>query len=358
MSLSAEPLVERAPAAEAPGAKTHRRVVIPRHGGPDVLEVVEEEIPEPKRGEARVKVLAAGVSAYDLMYRRTGMLPGTPSMPFTPGEDVVGLVDAVGTRVEGLVPGDRVAGTTLSLGVGGGYTEYVCLPATELVPVPDGADSAEAVCVVINYLTAYAALHVTAAVMPGERILVQGAAGGVGTALLDVGRLAGLEMYGTASKVNHDVVASFGATAIDYRTEDVGRRIAELTGDGVDAVFDPIGGARQIWRSYRTLRRGGRLVWFGVAAHKRAGSMVIPFSLAALFALKLLPDKRSALTSTDFSKDNAWYRETLAKLFGWLAQGRLTPLVADRIPLTEAARAHERMERGQYAGKFVLVTQP
>jgi NADPH2:quinone reductase len=337
---------------------TYRRVVVVRHGGPEVLQVVEAELPEPGRGEVRVRVEAAGISGYDLMFRRSGTLPGTPHVPFTPGEDVVGVVDAIGIGASGLEPGQRVAGTTLSLGVGGGYAECICLPARDLVPVPDGVDSAKAVCLVINYLTAYSALHQVARVRMGEQILVQGAAGGVGSALLDLGRLAGLEVYGTASPHNHDVVTSFGAVPIDYRSENVVRRVRELTRDGVDAVFDPIGGARQVWRSYRSLRRGGRLVWFGIAAHKKAGAMVIPLSLGMLFLAKLVPDGRRALTSTDYSKDNAWYRETLATLFEHLAAGRLTPLVADRVPLREAARAHALMERGRYAGKFVLVAEP
>lgn len=333
---------------------TNHRVIVTQHGGPEVLQLVEEALPLPEPGQVRVKVLGAGISAYDLMYRRSGALPGTPHKPFTPGEDVVGLVDDLGSGVVGLSPGQRVAGTTLSLGVGGGYAEYVCLPATDLVPVPDGVDTAEAVCVVINYLTAYSALHATAGVRAGERILVQGAAGGVGTALLDLGRIAGLQVLGTASSHNHATVTSFGATPIDYRTSDFVQRVRELTGDGVDATFDPIGGARQLRRSYRTLRKGGRLVWFGVAAHKTSGVLVIPSSLAQLYLLKLLPDGRRALTSRDFSKDSAWYRLTLAQLLDWLAAGKLSPVVAARIPLEEAARAHALLEGGRYAGKVVL----
>lgn len=349
---------EARPPADPSVPGTQHRVVVTRHGGPDVLEVVTEALPEPGQGEVRVRTLAAGISAYDLMFRRSGLLPGTPRTPFSPGEDVVGIVDALGPGVTSLATGQRVAGTTLSLGVGGGYAEYVCLPATDLVPVPTGVDDAEAVCVVINYLTAYSALHQVAAVQQGERILVQGAAGGVGTALLDLGRLAGLELYGTASGHHRDVVAGFGATPIDYRTEDVVRRVRGLSRGGVDAVFDPIGGAGQLWRSYRTLRRGGRMVWFGVAAHKQAGARVIPLSLLMRTLLVLLPDGRRSLTSVDYTKDNDWYRDTLASLLGWLQEGRLTPLVADRIPLVEAARAHELMEQGRYAGKVVLVTGP
>jgi len=339
----------------SPGGKYHR-VVVARHGGPEVLQMVEEDLPEPQAGEARVKVLAAGVSGYDLMFRRSGSLPGTPRAPFTLGEDVVGVVDKLGEGVATIEPGQMVAGATFSIGVGGGYAEFICLPTSELVPVPSGVDPAESVCLVVNYLTAHMMMHRVANVQSGERILVHGAAGGVGSALLDLGRLARLEMYGTASKYNHELVSALGATPIDYRTEDFVERIRALTGDGVDAVFDPIGGARQLWRSYRALRRGGRLVWFGVAATKKKGLRVIPFSLLMRTLLALIPDGKRAPLTPDLSKDNAWYRETLTQLLNLLAAGKIKPVVAERVPLAEAARAHELLERGGYAGKVVLVT--
>jgi hypothetical protein len=155
----------------------HRRVVVPHHGGPKVLQVIEEDLPEPRAGEVRVKVEAAGVSAYDLMFRRSRLLPGTPKVPFTLGEDVVGIVDKLGEGVSGFELGERVAGGTFSLGVGGGYTEFLCMAASEWVPVPPGVDPAEAVCLVVNYVTAHVMLHRAADVQRGERILVQGAAG-------------------------------------------------------------------------------------------------------------------------------------------------------------------------------------
>jgi NADPH:quinone reductase-like Zn-dependent oxidoreductase len=336
--------------------KNHR-VVVTGHGGPDVLQLVEEDLPEPQAGEVRVKVLAAGISAYDLMFRGSGSFPGSPRVPFTLGEDVAGVVDKLGEEASTLEPGQTVAGATFCLGVGGGYTEFICLPISELVPVPPGVDAAEAVCLVVNYLTASNVMHRVANVQSGERILVQGAAGGVGTALLELGKLAGLEMYGTASRYNHELVSALGAAPIDYRTEDFVERIRALTGDGVDVVFDPIGGARQLLRSYRALRKGGRLVWFGVAAAKKQGMRVIPLSLLTRTVLALIPDGKKAPLTPDLSKDNAWYRETLAKSLDWLAAGKIKPVVAERIPLAEAARAHELLERGGYAGKVVLVTR-
>jgi NADPH2:quinone reductase len=335
--------------------KNHR-VVVSRHGGPEVLQVVEEELPEPRAGEVRVKVLAAGISGYDLMFRTSGRLPGTPSVPFTLGEDIVGVVDKLGEGVSTVEPGQTVAGATFCLGTGGGYAEFICLPTSELVSVPSGVDPAQAVCVVVNYLTAHMAMHTSAKVRSGERILVHGAAGGTGSALLELGKLAGLEMFGTASKYNHELVSALGATPIDYRTEDFVERIRSLTGDGVDVVFDPVGGARHLWRSNRALRKDGRLVWFGMAATKKGGLRVIPLTLLMVFLLKLIPDGKQAPLAPDLSKDNAWYRATLTELLDLLAAGKIKPVVAERIPLAEAARAHELLERGGYGGKVVLVT--
>ena len=345
----------------------HHRVVVSRHGGPDVLQVVEEDLPEPGAGEVRVKVLAAGVSAFDLIYRRWAHLPGSPRVPFTLGEDIVGTVDKLGTGVSSLDPGQMVAGGTGFLVVGGGYAEYICLPAGDLVSVPSGVDPAEAVCVGVNYLTAHLHLHRIGRVRSGERVLVHGAAGGVGTALLQLGELAGLEMYGTASKHNHELVSALGAMPIDYRTEDFVERIRTLTGDGVDVVIDQVGGARHLWRSYRALGRGGRLVWLGSAATNkqglRVGALLLRFWLEPsmmVFLLKLIPDGKqvpACPTLGKFAKaHHEWYRETLTELLDLLAAGRIRPIVAERIPLAEAARAHELLERSGHTGKVVLVT--
>jgi len=334
----------------------HHRVVVTRHGGPDVLQMIEEDCPEPQVGEVRVKVQVAGVSAYDLMFRRAGWLPGTPRVPFTLGADVVGVVDKLGEGTSTLELGQAVAGATFSRDGLGGYSETICLPESELVSVPSGVDPVEAVCLVTNYLTAHMALHRVANVRSGECALIHGAAGGVGTALLQLGKLAGLEMYGTASKHNHELVSSLGATPIDYRRENFVKRIRALIGDGADVVFDPIGGARQVWRSHRAVRKGGRLVWFGMAATKKKGLGAIPFTLLMVGLLKLAPGGKQMPLFPDLAQDNAWYRETLMELLDLLAADKLKPVVAERIPLAEAARAHELLERGRYAGKVVLVT--
>jgi NADPH:quinone reductase-like Zn-dependent oxidoreductase len=338
----------------------HHRVVVTGHGAPDVLSWVEDELPEPGKGEVRVKVLAAGVSGFDLIYRRWAHLPGSPKVPFVLGEDVAGVVDKLGAGVSSLEPGQMVAGWTWLLGVGGGYAEHVCLPETELVPVPPGVDPAEAVCVVVNYLTADQHMNQIGEVRDGERVLIHGAAGGVGTALLQLGKLADLEMYGTASKDQQTLISELGATPIDYQTEDFVERIRALTGDGVDMVVDTVGGAKHLWRSYRTLRPGGRLVWLGSAAVDKQGLRVGPLSMGMAFLLRVIPGGRSVPrcpTVGPYAEAHpGWYRKTLAELLDYLDAGKIQPVIADRIPMAEAARAHSMLERGGHTGKVVLVT--
>lgn len=331
--------------------QTYRRVVVTEHGGPDAMKVIEEAVPAPGDGEVRVRTSAAGVSGMDLMVRAHSF-PGFPKIPFTPGVDVVGVVEALGPGVTDIELGTAVAAL---IGDAGGYAEALCLPAEKAVPMPDGLAPVEAAAVVTNYLTAYAMLHRAARVEIGERVLIHGAAGGVGTALLELGAMEGLEMYGTASKRNHDLVVSFGATPIDYRSEDFVDRIRELAQDGVDVVFDPIGGARQLWRSSKALRKGGRLVWFGVAATGRRGLKVIPESLLARLVIGLMPNGKKAPMPPDVAQPTDWYRETLEMLLDYAATGKISPVIARRFPLLDAGAAHEFMEQHGYAGKVVLV---
>jgi NADPH:quinone reductase-like Zn-dependent oxidoreductase len=245
----------------------HTRIIVTHYGGPDELRVVEEECPEPKNGEVRVRVLAAGVSLPDVMMRE-GIHPETPLLPFTPGWDLVGVVDRLGAGVSGTEPGQIVA----ALPITGAYAELVCLQLRELVPVPSGLDAAEAVSLVLNYVTAYQMLHRSAKVRSGQRALIHGAAGGVGSALAQLGRLAGLEMYGTCSSRGASAVSDLGAIPIDYQHLDFVEEIHRLTGEGVDVVLDSIGGTH-IWRSRKALRSGGRVVAYGLTSSLRGGRL-------------------------------------------------------------------------------------
>lgn len=337
----------------------NHRIIITRKGGPNVLQLIEEPLPVPKPGEVLVRVLAAGVAAADLAMRE-GVYPGkTAKIPFTPGYDICGVVETLGDGVTTLQPGQRVAALTVT----GGYTEYLCLPATQLTPVPSAVDPVQVAALVLNYLTAWQMLQRFARVQHGERILVHGAAGGAGTALLDLGRVAGLEMYGTASTNKRALVQQLGATPIDYTKEDFVKTIQRLTGDGVDAVFDPIGGGH--WRqSYQVLRPGGRLVAYGLGTAMPGGRVSIPKFLAALLTmprytpLKLFNDNKVVMgyfIHTLTHQRPEWFGLDLAHLVDLLAQQRINPIVGERIPLAEAARAHEIMGAKAAKGKIVLV---
>jgi NADPH:quinone reductase-like Zn-dependent oxidoreductase len=244
----------------------HTRIIVTRYGGPEALQVLEEECPEPKEGEVRVRVLAAGVALPDLMMLE-GFHPETPRLPFTPGWDLIGVVDRLGNGVSGIEPGETVA----ALPISGAYAEYVYLPRHELIPVPPGLDAAETVSLVLNYVTAYQMLHRSAKVRRGQRVLIHGAAGGVGSALLHLGRLAGLEMYGTCSSRGASAVSDLGGIPIDYRRLDFVEEIHRLAGEGVDVVFDGIGGTH-IWRSRKALGSGGTVVAYGLTSSLRGGN--------------------------------------------------------------------------------------
>jgi NADPH:quinone reductase-like Zn-dependent oxidoreductase len=226
--------------------------------------------------------------------------------------------------------------------------------------VPAGVDAAEAASLPVNYVTAHQMLFRVTKVKPGERILVHGAAGGVGTALLQLGGLQGLEMYGTASAGKHDLVSGLGATPIDYKAEDFVGRVRALTGDGVDAVFDHVGGAH-VARSFRTLRRGGRLVWYGLSAGLAGGSATIlgATTLGRIALWNALPNgRRAAFYNTVYTlkeRHPEWFREDLALLLGLLAEGRVRPVVAERLPLEGVVRAHELLEGAGARGKLVLL---
>lgn len=342
----------------------HKRIMVTRYGGADELRVIEEERPEPKDGEVRVRVQAAGVSLPDIMMRE-GIHPETPKLPFTPGWDLVGIVDRLGNGVSGIEPGQIVA----ALPITGSYAEFVCLPQSELVPVPAGLDAAEAVSLVLNYVTAYQMLHRSAKVRPGQRVLIHGAAGGVGTALLQLGSLAGLEMYGTCSSAAASAVSDLGGTPIDYQHQDFVKEIRRLTGYGVDAVFDGIGGAN-IWRSRKALCPGGKVVAFGLTSSLREGRSASGrsgrrhrFREIRIFGLYiaagwLLPGRKRVVPySIQWLKrlKPALFRQDLTALLDLLQQKRIKPLIAERFPLDEAREAHELLGKGGVTGKIVLV---
>ena len=342
----------------------HTRIIVTHYGGPDALQVLEEECPEPKGWEVRVRVLAAGVSLPDLLMRE-GVHPERPPLPFTPGWDLIGVVDRLGDGISGLEPGQIVA----ALPISGAYAEFICLPQRELVPVPSGLDSAEAVSLVLNYVTAYQMLHRSAKVRLGQRVLIHGAAGGVGSALLQLGCLAGLQMYGTCSSRGTSAVSELGGIPIDYEHLDFVEEIHRLTSEGVDVVFESIGGTN-IWRSRKSLRPGGTVVAYGLTSSLRGGRLASGrpgrrhrFRGIAIFGVYiaggwLLPGRKRVVPySIQWLKRlrPALFRQDLIALFDLLQQKKIKPLIAQRFPLAAARHAHELLGKGGVTGKIVLV---
>jgi NADPH:quinone reductase-like Zn-dependent oxidoreductase len=354
-----------------------KRVVVDHYGGPEVLKVVEDDVPQPGPGEVRVRVLAAGVSYTDAMLR-AGTYLGVPKPPFTPGYELVGVVEALGPGCSRLQVGDRVG----SLTVWGADAERVCVLEENAVEVPEDLDPGEILSLVFIYMTAYQLLHRTAKVKAGESVLVHGAAGRVGTALLELGAAAGLRMYGTCSARDAAAVERLGATAIDYRNEDFLARLRELPEEGVDVVLDGLGGALSL-RSFRALRPGGRLVvyghsstiadghrswrgwieWYGATATVALWGLLSPSRRVSAYRIQKLREghqlvpmgSRRPLPVGGGPRNAEWFREDFRALLGLLRERKIRPVVAERLPLSEARRAHELLESAAAKGKLVLV---
>jgi NADPH2:quinone reductase len=296
---------------------------------------------------------------------REGIHPETPAIPYTPGWDLVGVVDRLSEGVSGIEPGQIVA----AMPIHGAYSEFVCLPQRELVPVPSGLDAAEAVSLVLNYITAYQMLHRSAKVKAGQCVLIHGAAGGVGTALLQLGRLAGLGMYGTCSSRGASAVSGLGGFPIDYRHQDFVQETLRLTSDGVDAVFDPLGGSH-MWHSRKALRSGGRVVAYGNTTSLRGEGLAstrpgrrnrlhgIPIFGLYIAGGWLLPGRKRVVPySIQWLKRlrPAMFRQDLIALLDLLQQQKVKPIIAQRFPLTEARQAQELLGKGGVVGKIVLM---
>jgi NADPH:quinone reductase len=329
----------------------NRVVQVNRFGGPDGLEVADAAPPTAGRGEVRVRVLASGLEYTDVLIRRH-LYPQTMRLrpPFVLGYDLIGEIDQLGDGVRAFQLGDRVADMT----VVGSNAAYRTLRADRLTRVPAGLDPAEAATLILSWTTAYQLLHRAARVQQGQRVLVQGAAGAVGQALLVLGSLAGLQLWGTARAAHAALIRDLGATPIDYQREDFRRALP----DGFDVVFDGIAqdGYR---RSFAALKSGGLLCAYGysagVQAQRRMATMLM--WIARLYLWRWLPGgKRARFYSINLMRAQhpAWFREDLERLFGLLASGAIRPRVADRVSFDRVAEAHRRIEAGGLDGKLVL----
>jgi NADPH2:quinone reductase len=329
----------------------NRAVMLNRYGGPEGLAVVDAPMPQAGHGQVRVRVLASSLNYTEVLIRKH-LYPQTSAMkpPFIMGYDVVGEIDQLGAGVHGLAIGERVAAMTVT----GSNADYRVLKAAGLTRVPPDIDPAEAATLVLSWMTAYQLLHRSAKVTAGQRVLVHGAAGAVGQALVVLARLAGLEVWGGAYGKHAALVRELGATPVDYQTEDFTRVLP----GGFDVVFDGIGeeGYR---RSFASLKRGGLLIAIGYSASVQAkrGIGNILLSIARLYLWRLLPGgKRARFYSINALqlRHPDWFVADLSHLFQLLKDGKIKPRVAQRISFDGVAEAHRRLEEGGLEGKIVL----
>ena len=338
--------------AYTPTREPHNRVVrVTRFGGPDQLEVVDAPLPTAGRGQVRVRVLASSLQYTDVLIRRH-LYPQTARHrpPFVLGYDVVGEVDQLGPGVSGFQLGDRVADMTVL----GSDAAYRTLEADDVVRVPAGLDPAEAATLILSWTTAYQLIHRAAKAQPGQRVLVHGAVGAVGQALIVLGKVAGLEIWGAARGEHASLIRELGATPIDYQREDFTRVLPA----GFDIVFDGIGedGYR---RSFAALKPGGLLLAIGFSASVQAqqGMRSILMSIARMYLWRFLPGgKHARFYSINAMRlrHPAWFKQDLTRLFDLLATHAIHPRVAERISFDQVADGHRRVEAGGLEGKLVL----
>lgn len=350
---------DTAGATRVPSTPRHlTEVVLPGLVEPSGLLVREGDLPVPGDGQVLVRMQATGVSFAEQQMRR-GRYYRQPPFPFVPGYDLVGVVEAVGPGVDPALSGRRVAAVLAT----GAWATDVVVAASDLIHVPEELDPAEAETLIVNGITAWQMLHRVARVAAGGTIVVLGANGGVGSTLVQLARNAGIAVIGTAAARHHDFVRSLGATPVDHRAPDPAARIRRIAPDGVDAVFDHVGGAG-IRDSWRLLRRGGTLVSYGTAATKDvAGASQLPILIlfARLLLWNALPNGRRARFYNFWAgrRNRAAFQGRLQEDSGHvldlLAAGTLTAHIAGRIPLADAARAMELAESHTVGGKVILV---
>jgi NADPH:quinone reductase-like Zn-dependent oxidoreductase len=323
----------------------YKSIIATTRGGPEVLQVIENDLRAPSAGEARVRILATPVCQDDVAVRQ-GNRPFLPKFPFVPGYATIGVVDALGQDVTGVAVGDRVGALTNY----GSYAEYLYWDAAKLVPVPISLDPAEAATIMLNYLVGYQILHRVAKVKPGDRVLIVGASGGVGTAFLQLGKLAGLAMYGLASRSKHPALTEYGATPIDYRTQDFVQVLRQAEPEGIDFVFNGMAD-EYLTRGLAILRRGGTLVHYGGPESFSSFLRLV----AKLLWFNLLPNGKSIKGYGTHRVDQQFLAEDWSTLFQLLEEGQIQPIVAETFPLLEAAQANALLESGQVTGNIVLL---
>ncbi len=336
-----------------------KQIWIKKAGPPEVLQVGEAPTPLPHTGEVRIKVEAAGVNFADIM-GRLGIYPDAPPIPYVPGYEIAGTIDAVGHGAGSFSEGDKVFALTRF----GGYSDQLCVPYKQVFPRFDWLSAQDAAAIPVNYLTAYMALSVMGSLNPGDKVLIHGAAGGVGLAALDICNIVGAETFGTASPSKHEFLTQRRLNhAIDYRSKDYETEIMDLTGgSGVQIVLDPLGGNH--WaKGYRLLAPGGRLIHFGAssAATGKKRSLLELVKLVIRVPLytpfRLMSDNKSV---AGINIGHLWAHPELVsgwmkQLLTWYDEALFRPHIDRTFKFSQAAEAHHYLQDRKNIGKVLLI---
>ncbi|MBC7887462.1 MAG: zinc-binding dehydrogenase [Ferruginibacter sp.] len=344
----------------------NRKAIINEFGTSAVIKIIEEEIPEPKAGEARIRIEASTVSATDIFIRK-GIYPLLKEKPpFTLGYDFVGIVDKVGEGVYNIKVGARVCSIVMICG----NAEYICTNAIELTVIPKDIDTTAAACLTLSGITAYQMFKHVAKVKNGQRILVHGGSGAIGNTLIQLGRLINCTIIATASSTKHPLIESYGAISVDYKSSVYFARLKELAADGFDAVFD-FTNQKSFNQSFKLLKKGGTLVTYAVFSsslkiEKKTFANFMSFGMDfGLMMLKLaiwnaLPNGKYAqfYGSTDYKKDNRLqHQQDMNELFELVYKGFLKPHIHSILNLADVKLAHEMLQSGKVQGQLILKTE-
>src|SRR5271155_3077188 len=340
-----------------------RAMVVRRYGQPEVFEVQQVPDPQPKAGEALIRVKAIGINFADLL-QRMGLYPGSPKPPFIPGLEIAGVVEKI---VEGskrdetnaLKPGDAV----VAMPHFKAYAEWVAVPTNTVYRIPAGMPFEDAAAFPVNYLTAYHSMFTMGNLQPGDRILIHGAAGGVGIAAVQLARAKGLVIFGSAGPAKQEYLRKIGVDhPIDYEKTDFVQAVRKFAPDGIEMVMDAVGG-KSFARSYKCLGPTGRLVVYGFsAAAGRDGKRSWWRSLKAFAQmprfspLKLMEQSVSVMGVNlgQVQRRGALLRSELDELFRMYAAGKIKPVIGKTFPLDQAAAAHQYIHDRKNIGKVIL----
>jgi NADPH:quinone reductase-like Zn-dependent oxidoreductase len=340
-----------------------RAAVIRRYGPPDVFAMQDLPDPQPKPGEVLIRVKTIGVNFADIL-QRIGAYPTAPKPPFVPGLEVAGVVEKVaegGRPGEGdsLRPGDAVA----ALCNFNAYAEWVTVPTAHAFRLPSGMPFEDAAAIPVNYLTAYHSIFTMGNMLPGDRILIHAAAGGVGIAAIQLAKARGLKIFGVAGPTKQETLRKLGVDhAIDYERDDFVDVVRKYAPDGVEMVMDPIGG-KSFAKSYDCLGSTGRLVIYGFSTIASGnGKRNVMRGAKALFdtprfhPLRLMAKNVSVIgvNLTGLQARPQLMRAEMAEIFQMYAAGKIKPIVGKKFPLVEAGSAHQFIHDRKNIGKVLL----